>query len=71
MRYRHPLPTGTPVRDRLMLVLVAERWGLHVAATRIARIDQDRLAGLEADGVVDEDVGQGLPAGVGHRGVAP
>jgi Xaa-Pro aminopeptidase len=36
MRYRHPLPTRTPIRDRLMLVLVAERWGMHVAATRMA-----------------------------------
>ncbi|HET7830760.1 MAG TPA: M24 family metallopeptidase [Candidatus Limnocylindrales bacterium] len=36
MRYRHPLPTRTPIQDRLMLVLVAERWGLHVAATRMA-----------------------------------
>lgn len=33
-RYRHPLPTATPVRQRLMIVLVAERWGLHVALTR-------------------------------------
>jgi Xaa-Pro dipeptidase len=36
MRYRHPLPARAAVRDRLMLVLVAERWGLHVAATRMA-----------------------------------
>jgi Xaa-Pro aminopeptidase len=35
MRYRHPLPGRAAVRDRLMLVLVAERWGLHVAATRM------------------------------------
>jgi Xaa-Pro aminopeptidase len=34
-RYRHPLPGLTPIRQRLMLVLVAERWGLHAAATRI------------------------------------
>jgi Xaa-Pro dipeptidase len=32
-RYRHPLPTATPVRRRLMVVVVAERWGLHVAQT--------------------------------------
>ncbi|MBA3779627.1 MAG: M24 family metallopeptidase [Chloroflexi bacterium] len=34
-RYRHPLPTATVAKRRLMLVLVAERWGLHVALTRI------------------------------------
>ena len=33
--YRHPLPGPTAVERRLMLVLVAERWGLHAAATRI------------------------------------
>jgi hypothetical protein len=32
-RFRHPLPTATPVRRRLMVVVVAERWGLHVAQT--------------------------------------
>jgi Xaa-Pro aminopeptidase len=32
-RYRHPLPTATRIRRRLMLVLVVERWGLHVAHT--------------------------------------
>ena len=41
MRYRHPLPTLTPIRDRLMLVLVAERWGLHVAGTRMAWLGGD------------------------------
>jgi Xaa-Pro aminopeptidase len=38
-RYRHPLPVGRPVERRLMLVLVAERWGLHVAATRFAELE--------------------------------
>jgi Xaa-Pro aminopeptidase len=33
-RYRHPIPTATPIRRRVMLVLVGERWGLHVAVTR-------------------------------------
>jgi Xaa-Pro aminopeptidase len=33
-RYRHPLPGTTPIRERVMLVLVAEAWGLHVAVTR-------------------------------------
>jgi Xaa-Pro dipeptidase len=35
-RYRHPLPRERAVVRRLMLVLVAERWGLHVALTRFA-----------------------------------
>ncbi|MFN2484608.1 MAG: M24 family metallopeptidase, partial [Candidatus Limnocylindria bacterium] len=38
-RYRHPLPTATAVRRRLMLVVVGERWGLHVAATRFAELE--------------------------------
>jgi len=41
MRFRHPLPSAEPLRDRLMLVLVAERWGLHVAATRMAWLGGD------------------------------
>jgi antitoxin VapB len=38
-RYRHPLPSDTPIRGRVMLVLVAERWGLHVALTRIREFE--------------------------------
>jgi len=38
-RYRHPLPGKTPIRTRVMLVLVAERWGLHVALTRIRELE--------------------------------
>jgi Xaa-Pro aminopeptidase len=38
-RYRHPLPSDTPIRSRVMLVLVAERWGLHVALTRIREFE--------------------------------
>lgn len=39
-RYRHPLPTGTPIKRRLMLVLVVERWGLHVAHTQFFERDE-------------------------------
>jgi Xaa-Pro aminopeptidase len=39
-RYRHPLPTSRPIRRRVMLVLVGERWGLHVALTRIKELDE-------------------------------
>jgi len=38
-RYRHPLPQGRPIRRRVMLVVVGERWGLHVAATRILDLE--------------------------------
>ena len=37
-RFRHPLPGATPIRARLMLVLVAERGGLHVALTRFREL---------------------------------
>lgn len=39
-RYRHPLPGPTRIKRRLMLVLVAERWGLHAAATRIRELEK-------------------------------
>ena len=38
VHYRHPIPTEQSVRERMMLVLVAERWGLHVAVTRFAQL---------------------------------
>ncbi len=38
-RYRHPLPAGATIRRRLMLVLVAERWGMHAAVTRIRELE--------------------------------
>jgi Xaa-Pro aminopeptidase len=38
-RYRHPLPGTTSIRGRVMLVLVAERWGLHAALTRIRELE--------------------------------
>jgi Xaa-Pro dipeptidase len=34
-RYRHPLPRSSRIRDRLMLIAVGERWGLHAAYTGI------------------------------------
>jgi len=56
-RYPHPLPTAMPLRRRLMLVLVAERWGLHVALTRFRDLeppDSDLIRRMEAVGVVEE-----------------
>ena len=35
-RFRHPLAIGAPVRRLVMAVVVAERGGLHAAATRFA-----------------------------------
>ena len=35
-RFRHPLATGAPMRELVMAVVVAERGGLHAAATRFA-----------------------------------
>jgi antitoxin VapB len=37
-RYRHPLPAGAAIHRRVMLVLVAERWGLHAAITRFREL---------------------------------
>jgi Xaa-Pro aminopeptidase len=39
-RYRHPLPTRAPIERRVMLVVVAERHGLHVAATRFVELEE-------------------------------
>jgi Xaa-Pro aminopeptidase len=38
-RYRHPLPTANAIERRVMLVAVGERWGLHVALTRIRELE--------------------------------
>lgn len=40
-RYRHPLPTPRAIERRVMLVLVGEAWGLHVALTRFATLGPD------------------------------
>lgn len=39
IRFRHPLATTARVARRLMLVVVAERWGLHAAITRIRELE--------------------------------
>jgi Xaa-Pro dipeptidase len=54
-RYRHPLAGATAIRTRAMLVLVAERWGLHVALTRIRELEPpaaDLARRIEAVGEV-------------------
>jgi antitoxin VapB len=37
-RYRHPLPGPARIERRVMLVLVAEAWGLHAAVTRFREL---------------------------------
>jgi Xaa-Pro dipeptidase len=37
-RYRHPIPTDHRVERRAMIVVVAERWGLHVAHTEFREL---------------------------------
>lgn len=39
-RYRHPLSAGARIRQRVMVVAVAERWGLHVAHTQFVELDE-------------------------------
>jgi len=46
VRYRHPLPATKPIEKRVMLVVVAERWGLHVAHTHFREL---RERGPEID----------------------
>lgn len=38
-RYRHPIPTAKVARESLMIALVAEHQGLHVALTRLAWLE--------------------------------
>ncbi len=47
-RFRHPLATGVPVDDLLMIVVVARSQGLHVALTR--------MAATRADARLDDDL---------------
>src|SRR4028119_178428 len=38
--YRHPIPRGTPVDWRVMLVVCAELGGLYVSLTRIVHLEE-------------------------------
>jgi Xaa-Pro dipeptidase len=58
-RFRHPLSSGAPVERVVMAVVVAERGGLHAAATRYAsagplpvRVESARRAALEIEGAM-------------------
>ena len=39
VRYRHPLSASREIHSRVMLVVVAERWGLHVAHTEFRELE--------------------------------
>lgn len=45
-RYRHPIPKPETIDERVMLIVVAERWGLHVAHTQFREL---RGRGAELD----------------------
>jgi Xaa-Pro dipeptidase len=56
-RYRHPVPTTKPVERYMMVVLVAEKWGLHAAATRFVHfgaLPDDLQRKYEAVAAVDQ-----------------
>ncbi|MBA3474745.1 MAG: M24 family metallopeptidase [Rubrobacter sp.] len=40
VRYRHPIPHGATIERRVMLVVSAERGGLHVSLTRIVDFEE-------------------------------
>jgi antitoxin VapB len=57
VRYRHPIPKPKPIERSLMLVVVAERGGLHAALTRMAwlrgRPDEETLRRYRACARID------------------
>jgi Xaa-Pro dipeptidase len=56
-RFRHPLSIGAPVERVVMAVVVAERGGLHVAATRYASVGplSERIARARSSALEVED----------------
>jgi Xaa-Pro aminopeptidase len=52
VRYPHPLPTDQPIASRALITVVAERWGLHVAGTRIANVEDPDSAVRTSDETV-------------------
>jgi antitoxin VapB len=69
-RYRHPVPGPTRIERRVMLVLVAEAWGLHVALTRFRELVApssdvaDRIAAVrDVDGAMAEATVNGATLG--------
>jgi Xaa-Pro dipeptidase len=52
-RFRHPLPTRQCIQRRVMLVLVGERWGVHVAATAFRELEPPTADLLKRSRAVD------------------
>jgi Xaa-Pro aminopeptidase len=40
IRYRHPVPTGNPLRRALLVALTGRRHGLHASLTRMRAVDE-------------------------------
>lgn len=62
LRYRHPLPGTAAIRGRLMVVVVAERWGLHAAGTRMLSASPGAPDGAAAFEAADAAVRRVLEA---------
>lgn len=65
-RYRHPLPTARRIERRVMLVLVAERWGLHVSLTmfrELAEPDPELARRMQAAAAVERAMREGTVPG--------
>ncbi|MBD0355826.1 MAG: M24 family metallopeptidase [Rubrobacter sp.] len=54
--YRHPIPHGTPIRRRAMLVVCAEKDGLYVSLTRIVHLVEEPDADFERRQVACEEI---------------
>lgn len=54
--YRHPIPHGTPIRRRAMLVVCAEKDGLYVSLTRIVHLVEEPDEDFERRQVACEEI---------------
>jgi len=53
-RYRHPLPSGAPIKRRVMLVASAQRGGLYANLTRIVDFEEPEAEIARRQAAVDE-----------------
>ncbi|MDQ3841805.1 MAG: M24 family metallopeptidase [Actinomycetota bacterium] len=54
--YRHPIPHGTPIRSRAMLVVCAEKDGLYVSLTSIVHLVEEPDEDFERRQVACEEI---------------
>jgi len=54
--YRHPIPHGTPIQRRAMLVVCAEKDGLYVSLTRIVHLVEEPDEDFERRQVACEEI---------------